>query len=236
MVSERELKGLLKLIENPTLKRAVDLFLKAPKLTVREAREKAGLDFRRSPGGVTRHHSYERGLIQHTVAMTKLALHLCEVVEGIYGGKVDRDVVIASCLLHDLMKAPTYAAKGGRRYVLSPLGEKLDHLSLIIAELYRKRFPLEVIHCVAAHHGKFGPISPMSLEALIVHIADYMDSTLNAEILSAAKFLIKEHVGEEVEELSSEEALRVISAKQNEGPDGVIKEYERLLRSRRRGS
>jgi 7,8-dihydroneopterin 2',3'-cyclic phosphate phosphodiesterase len=233
VVLERELISLLTLIKDPALKKAVKLFLRAPSLTMEEARRKAGLDLRRSPGGVTRHHSYERGLVQHTIAMTRIALHLCEVAEEVYGGKVDRDVVVASCLLHDLMKAPTYA-KGEGKYVLSPLGERLDHLSLIIAELYRKGFPLDVIHCVAAHHGKFGPISPMSLEALIVHIADYMDSTFNAEILSAAKALVREYVGEEIEDLSSEEALRIIHVKQTRGPDGVVKEYRRLLRSRRK--
>ncbi|RLI08793.1 dihydroneopterin 2',3'-cyclic phosphate phosphodiesterase, partial [Candidatus Bathyarchaeota archaeon] len=143
-----------------------------------------------SPGGRSHHHAYPGGLVQHTIATVRLALALCDVVEQVYGAEVDRDVVLAAAILHDVMKAPCYRELEDGSYRLSQLGERLDHVSLAVAELARRGFPLEVLHAVAAHHAEHGPISPKTLEALVVHLADLADSKLNGAVLRAARFLL----------------------------------------------
>jgi len=225
---EKELYEFIKMIKNPVLRNKTREFLENPRVRVKELKGKVGIAFNESPASTTHHHAYERGLAQHTIAVTKLALNLCDIIEDVYGGKPNRDVVIAGGLLHDIMKAPVYDAREYGGYRLSPLGERLDHLTLTIAELYRRKFPLEVIHVVAAHHGDHGPISPKTLEALIVHWADYADSQINFEMLDAARFLIKDATGEDVRNITSEKAFKIVYAKAEKGREGVRQAWKKL--------
>jgi len=117
-------------------------------------------------------------------------------------------------------------------YGTSPLGERLDHTTLLLGELYGKA-PLELLHVLAAHHGRYGPVSPRTIEALIVHVADVADATLNGEVQDAARFLVKDCVGEEPGRLTSEEAFRIVFAKQVKDCEGVRKEFSRMLERRR---
>ena len=61
---------------------------------------------RAAPAGERSTTPTRGGLVQHTLATVRLALALCDVVEQVYGAEVNRDVVIAASLLHDIMKAP----------------------------------------------------------------------------------------------------------------------------------
>ena len=44
------------------------------------------LPFDVCPGGAYVHHAYEGGLLQHTLAVTRLCVTLCDLVEGVYWG------------------------------------------------------------------------------------------------------------------------------------------------------
>ncbi len=213
-----ELMRFVEMIEDEGLREKVRAFLEERKVSLTGE----PIPLEESPGGRSHHHAYPGGLLQHTVATVRLALSLCDLVEQVYGGEVDRDIVIAASILHDVMKAPCYAEREDGTYTFSPLGERLDHVSLIVAELVRRDFPLDVIHAVAAHHAEHGPISPRTLEALIVHIADLADSRLNGEVLRAARFLLREATGSEPPpKLSHEHAFRIVVIKAREGWDGV---------------
>ena len=76
---------------------------------------------------------------------------------------------------------------------------------------------------MAAHHAEHGPISPRTLEALIVHIADLADSRLNGSVLRAARFLLREATGHEPARLTHEQAFRIVIVKAREGWEGVRK-------------
>jgi 7,8-dihydroneopterin 2',3'-cyclic phosphate phosphodiesterase len=196
----------LDLLRNPTL----DLDL--PKLEVEEC-----------PAGAYQHHSYSGGLLQHTVGVTKLSITLCDLVKDVYGGEIDRDTVLAGALIHDIMKCYTYEPRGDGSYMSSALGEKVDHLTLLVAELYKRGFPVDVIHVAASHHGDVSPVKPRTMEALIVSIADLADSELSRKTLRAAEYLLKQ-MGEYQPKLgSSQEALNLVQTKSREGWDGVKK-------------
>jgi len=196
----------------------------------------SGLPLEVSPAGLSHHHFYQGGYLEHVVSTCNLALALCRSVEKVYHGKVDRDVVLAGVLLHDVFKPSTYVVNEDGSYGSAFLAEYLDHLSLAVSELVRRGFPLEVVHVVCAHHGDYGPIRPHTVEALICHLADLMDSRLNGKALRAAGYLSKRAVGEEPHGLTSKEAFEILYSKKSEGWEGVAKTVEKMMRRRGRAS
>ncbi len=221
----REVERLVRRIRDRELRGKVRDLLRNPEVMLEGDR----LPLEECPGGSYVHHSYPGGLLQHTVSVARIALLLCDLVEEIYGGSVDRDTVLAGALLHDLMKCYVYKVEG-EGFASTPLGERIDHLTLLVAEMYRRGFPLEVIHAVVAHHGDNSPLPPRTLEALIVYIADYTDAELSRKVLRAAEGLVRRATREVPGRLSAEEALRILKVKEREGWEGV----RRLLEERER--
>ena len=180
-----KLKELADKIQNSELRSKVTDFLENPTFSL-DGKLYAGPSFDVSPGGLAHHHTYEGGYVEHVVATWKIASALCDVVEEVYGGKVDRDLVTAGVLLHDIFKPVTYTQDEKGEFASAPLADYLDHISLATSELVRRNFPVELIHIVAAHYGGYGPIKPRTVEALVVHLADNTDSQLNGQVLDAA--------------------------------------------------
>ena len=190
----------------------------------------SGIPLDKSPASIWHHHNYPGGFIEHTMALYELSMSLSRIVQVIYKCSVDRDLVIWGVLLHDIFKPATYAERDGRGYRRSLLAERLDHLTLANAELIRRGFPLDIVHVVAASHGReFGPIGPMTIEALICHLADYSEAKLNGDILSAARFMIREVTGEEPRTLNGKDAFAVVRSKTDKGWSGV-KDYLSKIR------
>jgi putative nucleotidyltransferase with HDIG domain len=228
-----KIKAIAEKIRDKDLRKKVIDLLENPVFEV-SGRVYGGLPLEISPAGLSHHHCYPGGFVEHVLSTVNLALALCNSVEKVYRGKVNRDLVIAGVLLHDLFKPLTYAVNQSGGYSTTGLADYMDHLSMIIAELVRREFPLELIHVVSAHHGEHGPIRPRSIEALICHLADLIDSRLNGEILNAASYLVKKATGEELPGLTSKEAFEIIRSKVNEGWDGVTKTIKKIKRRRAR--
>lgn len=212
-----EMESYIRKIGDKKLRRLVRDLLKDPKIRL----EGRGLQLGECPAGAYMHHTYKGGLIQHTVSVVRLALTLCDLVEEVYGGEVERDVVTAGALLHDIMKCYSYEATEEGGFTTSKLGERIDHLTLLVAEMYRRGFPLDVIHVAASHHGEQSPVKPKTLEALIVSIADYADSELSRKVLRAAEYLLRQAPRTEARRLTQKEALEVVKAKSRGGWEGV---------------
>jgi len=230
------LKKLVEKIKDESLRKKVADLLENPQIKIGENLY-AGLRLESSPAGMSRHHSYPGGLIEHTVATAEIALTLCRVIRKIYKGKVNEDLVLAGALLHDVFKPLTYQVEEDGRYRITPLGERLDHLCLAVSELVRRGFPLDLVHIVCAHHGgEAGPVGPRTVEALICHLADVADSRLSGETLRAARYLIREVTGEELTGITSEEAFKIVNSKVAEGLEGVKKTLEKIRRKRTRVS
>ena len=211
---------IIELIENPTIEIGGKVY--------------SGLPLNVSPAGLSRHHSYFGGFLEHVASMTEIALTLCKVIKDVYGGKVDSDLVLSGIILHDIFKPLTYDAKEDGTYAITSLGERLDHLTLIVSEMIRRGFPLDLIHIVSAHHGwEAGPLGPRTIEALVCHLADITDSKLNGEVLRAASYLIRDVSDEEVKPLTSKEAFEIVNSKTVSGREGVSETIKniRLRRS-----
>jgi 7,8-dihydroneopterin 2',3'-cyclic phosphate phosphodiesterase len=206
-------------IESEGLREKVNLFLKNPPSDV----DAPALPLEVCPAGAFQHHSYDGGLLQHTLGVTKLSLTLSDLVESLYGGTVERDTVLAGAILHDVMKCYCYEERGEGGYRTSDFGGKVDHLTLMVGEMMKRKFPLEVVHVVASHHGDVGPTRPKTVEALIVSVADLADSDLNGKLLRAAEYLLKRTGTYRPKLSSSKEALDVVTTKDREGWEGLRK-------------
>ncbi len=138
--------------------------------------ERHGEAFLKAPGGLRKHHAEEGGLALHTYMVLKIALFLGQL----YG--LDQEVIFLAGLLHDLGKIHEI---GDGEFTRE--GDLLGHtvLSLLEAEKlcneaeYQWKRRVNLLHSIASHHGQedFGaPVSPKTLEAFVLHIADLADS------------------------------------------------------------
>ena len=148
--------------------------------------DRNGDRFRTIPGGKSMHHSFLSGLLMHTLYMARIADYLA----GLYHDVVDRDLLLAGTILHDVAKC--------REFVTSPLGlvteysvsgELLGHLVMgaqAVAEAARElgvpeEKSLLLQHMLLSHHGEpeFGAaVRPMCAEAELLSLIDLVDSRM----------------------------------------------------------
>jgi 7,8-dihydroneopterin 2',3'-cyclic phosphate phosphodiesterase len=218
---DRNLRRVVNSIQDRTLRKKVLEVLQKPTIKI-DGRIYTGLPLEKSPASVWRHHNYPGGFVEHILALHEVSMSLARMVKTVYRCRVDTDLVTCGVLLHDIFKPATYRERQSGTYRRSNLAERLDHLTLATAELIRRGFPLDAVHVVAASHGRqYGPIGPMTIEALICHLADRTEAELNGEMLSAARFMIREVTGEEPQLLTGREAFEVVRTKTDKGWDGL---------------
>ncbi len=141
--------------------------------------------FLSAPAASTHHHAFIGGLLCHTVSVTDMCFGLaCR-------RDVDRDMLLAGALVHDIGKIEAYDWSGAL-IKRTDRGELHDHIILgvmLLSKLYtlsscslaRNRFDL-LLHMVVSHHGtkeKGSPVEPRTAEAEILHYADELDATLD---------------------------------------------------------
>ena len=127
------------------------------------------------------HHSYMGGLLEHTLSVTEI----CDFVAPRYQF-VNRDILIASAMLHDIGKIIELSEFPENDY--TDEGQLLGHL-MIGAELIKETashiegFPKQIEnllkHCMISHHGEYeygSPKLPKTIEAFILHSADNLDA------------------------------------------------------------
>ncbi len=141
--------------------------------------------FAAAPGGKLWHHNYVGGLLEHTLAVTGIALTAASQYPG-----VRVDLLLAGGLLHDIGKIKTYDYKTLVEF--TDEGRLLGHI-VMGAQLVKDRirelpeFPeqleTELLHLILSHQGKLeqaSPVVPMTLEGLLLYYADELDSKANA--------------------------------------------------------
>jgi putative nucleotidyltransferase with HDIG domain len=114
-------------------------------------------------------------IIEHTRAVTLTALRIGEVLNREYKGKVvvNRDILLAGAILHDVGKLFEYTRDGGT-FVKSREGDLLRHPISGAAFAFKFGLPDEVVHIIAAH-SKEGDGSRRTIEAVIVNHADFVN-------------------------------------------------------------
>ncbi len=131
------------------------------------------------------HHAYAGGLLEHTLSCAQLADSLARHYPG-----VDRDLLIAGTLLHDIGKVQEMAFQGVV-VEYTTVGRLKGHLvigseMIAAAAAAIADFPAELLgqlqHLVLSHHGRldFGsPVVPMTTEAFLLNMIDDMDAKMN---------------------------------------------------------
>jgi len=120
--------------------------------------EKASQPFYAAPGsGYTSHHCYPGGLATHTALNVEMSLALYDNYKNIYGFDLDRDVVVAAQILHDLHKPWVFQwQKDGSSRNENKLAGTGEHHVLGLAESITRGLPAEVCVAQACAHNHPG--------------------------------------------------------------------------------
>jgi 3'-5' exoribonuclease len=146
-----------------------------------------------APAGKGVHHAYRGGLAEHILSVMRLSQRIAD-----HYPVLDRDLLLAGALLHDIGKVSELAyANGGVAY--TDEGRLVGHL-VMTAQAIREKSkaipdfpkPLEhhLTHLVLAHHGHLehgSPKLPSTLEAYAVHAIDALDARLSSWLELMAK-------------------------------------------------
>ncbi len=140
--------------------------------------------FARAPSAKTMHQAYIGGLLEHTVGVCKNAVAIANNYPG-----CNYSLLITGALLHDIGKIKEFTI---HRYIeYTDEGRLKGHIIISIEMINDKfsqleSFPVEkkvlLEHLIISHHGykEWGsPKRPKTMEALILHWADYIDAYLS---------------------------------------------------------
>ncbi|GBF36965.1 7,8-dihydroneopterin 2',3'-cyclic phosphate phosphodiesterase [Methanofervidicoccus abyssi] len=226
--SLEDLISLAEEIKDKDLREKVIEFLKNPFPTHRDI-ESTNVPLEDSPASIRWHHKYKGGLIEHTLATTKIALKIADALEEVYNLNINKDVLIAGGLLHDIMKPFNYVEDiEGEKYDHIPKFH-LDHLTLVVAELYKRNFPIEVIKVVASHHGEYGSMKPDSIEGWILHYADTIDAFLNDIAIKICQARAKDIGINEIEIYNLFTPLKIYEIRTREGREKLREKLSEIF-------
>ncbi len=181
---EAQLDALIASVEDPALNTLLRRLLGPDTET--------GRVFRRAPAAKRNHHAYVGGLMEHTVSVA----WVCSALARHYGAALDRDLLVAGALVHDIGKTREIETTGGFPY--TDEGHLLGHIVIgiqIVADAAREvpelapERALLLQHLVASHQGKYewqSPKIPMTLEALLLHYVDDLDAKMHQALALVA--------------------------------------------------
>lgn len=168
----QQIRELVNRVVDPHVKELLIAFLEDPAIA-------EGLKIAPAAKGI--HHAYRGGLAEHIHSVMRLAHRVSD-----HYPMADRDLLVAGALLHDIMKVKEISPEKGFEY--TDEGRLVGHLVMTAQSIREKAARIEgfpplleqhITHIVLAHHGQLewgSPKVPMTLEALLVHLIDTMDS------------------------------------------------------------
>jgi len=153
-----------------------------------------------APAAKAIHHAVLGGLLEHTVSV----VGLCRLLADYYPA-VNRDLLLAAAMLHDLGKIKELA--WDRVFDYTDPGRLLGHITLgalMVEERIRTipDFPSalanSLLHCILSHHGELewgSPKRPKTLEAIVLHYAENLDGKVNSFLSFAKRYPDPQHPG-----------------------------------------
>jgi len=135
------------------------------------------------PAGKRLHHAYIGGLLDHILSLVKLANAVADRYD-----RLDRDILVAGCILHDIGKLEELSFT--RNFGYTNVGQLLGHIGLgmLLIDRHARQVPgfpasrlLEIQHIIASHHGEleYGALKqPQTPEAFAVHYLDNLDAKM----------------------------------------------------------
>lgn len=170
-----ELKQIINSIKEPHLKKLAEMCYIEDAEFVQK--------FKMHSAAKSIHHGFIGGLLQHTLAVTKMCIFMADNYEIL-----DKDLLITAAIFHDVGKIDELSPFPLNDYTDD--GQLLGHIfigaefiSSKIKEIpeFPKMLASELCHCILAHHGEleFGsPKKPAIAEAMALAFADNADARL----------------------------------------------------------
>jgi 3'-5' exoribonuclease len=145
-----------------------------------------GATFAVAPAAVRNHHAYRHGLLEHSLVVAEAAAGVASRFDH-----VDRDLVVAGGLLHDIGKTLAYTSGGlapqmtdaGRLHGEIVMGHDMVRDLIDEDPDFPPESALRLRHIIVSHHGmreKGSPVVPQIREAIIVHYCDDMTARISA--------------------------------------------------------
>lgn len=171
-----ELRELAGSVTDENLRRLLACFLDDDDFSAR---------FYQAPAAKNMHHAYLGGLLEHTLAVMRLAAMVAEIYPSI-----DRSLLLAGAMLHDIGKIEEFSYQTPP-FDYSDRGRLVGHMVIGVEMVQQKIAEIEgfsvdlsdrLKHLVLSHHGRheFGaPTLPMIHEAFVLNFLDDMDSKIN---------------------------------------------------------
>lgn len=141
--------------------------------------------FLQAPAAKKIHHAYIQGLAVHT-------LEVCDFIVtsfAHYNDKMDKDILFAGVLLHDIGKVKEY--QWALDIDFTDQGRLLGHIIIAdqmitqeasIIEGFPESLLMELRHMILSHHGthEYGSaVLPNTIEAMALHCADNLSAQVN---------------------------------------------------------
>lgn len=171
----KELLEFIESIKNPYLHKLLREFFVEDEAFIKA--------FKQSSAAKTVHHGFVGGLLQHTLAVTRLCDYLCSQYPIL-----KRDLLLSAAICHDIGKTKELSLFPMNDYTED--GQFLGHI-VIGSEMLGEKisqidgFPTllanELKHCILSHHGEleFGsPKKPAIVEAVALSFADNTDAKM----------------------------------------------------------
>ena len=171
--SEAELRtklaNFIEQIENPELKTGIEKLLQENPF------------YYKCPAAKRHHHAYKHGLLEHSTQIIDLAFGMMKTFDN--GIKINRDLIIAGSILHDIGKINCYKLVDGGIDVCFTISEQ-DHIIngvKLVSKYIQSNEVDQLLHIIASHHKEkhYGsPVSPVSNEAWIIAVTDDLSSKI----------------------------------------------------------
>jgi HD domain len=142
------------------------------------------------------HDEKDRTLIDHVRGVTQMAVAICDIAKNLHGKAYDKDMMVASCLLHDVSKLVEYEPdpaageasslpRPGRK---SRLGKNVQHAVYAAHKILAKGLSLELVNLVVTHTHESN-IRGATWEAAALFYADFADSDVGVSDAGATLYV-----------------------------------------------
>lgn len=172
-VRKQSVQEILSSMKNPVYRQLVQAML-----------DLVGQKFFDYPAASKIHHAFLGGLSEHSLSMVKVCEELCVLYP-----QLNRDLLIAGCLVHDLGKTSEMSGAMMTEYTVE--GKLEGHISIANGWLTQVANELDLDsseecmllhHMILSHHGhlEYGsPVLPCTQEAEILSLVDNIDARMN---------------------------------------------------------
>lgn len=172
---EAELKAKVASLSDPWVRRLLESFFSDDDFLRR---------YCTAPAAKAMHHVFLGGLLEHSLAVADLVDDICRRYPG-----VNRDLLIAGALLHDVGKVNELCYT--RSFDYTDEGKLIGHIVMGVEMVddkiraipeFPQRTAILLKHLLLSHHGQYeygSPKRPKTIEAVILNFLDDLDSKIN---------------------------------------------------------